>query len=110
VAAARELALQSGLSWELFYQYTPYQTTIITRAWAKQKRLDSRNLMIAAYHNANLSLYTNDPKLFPPTFEDWYGGGKKKSNVQSKEEFGASLMLWAMRDDKENKRNEADGA
>jgi hypothetical protein len=55
--------------------------------------------MLAAYQNAALSLYVNEPKSFPRSFEEWIDKEKiekeRLAKVQTNEEFGAALLKWA---------------
>lgn len=64
------------------------------RAWAKNRTETVDTHMLAAYHNAALSLYVNDPSKFPETFKEWYDKGKPPKQ-QTEAEGRAAILLWA---------------
>ncbi len=94
VSASRELAFRAGLTWEQFYSYTPFQVTMIVKAWSKNRSEIVDTHMLAAYHNAALSLYVNDPRGFPETFKEWYDKGKPPK-PQTEAEASSAILLWA---------------
>lgn len=92
--AARQNSLRAGLTWERFYQYTPFQTAQYVRAWIKTREDETEIAMLAAFHTANLTLYVNDPEKFPSSFEEWFSKGKPKK-PQTEEEASAAILFWA---------------
>jgi hypothetical protein len=67
---------------------------MVLRAWAKNRTENVDTHMLAAYHNAGLSLYVNDPRGFPETFKQWYDKSKPPKQ-QTEAESRAAILLWA---------------